>query len=208
VLVLEDTRELKLRPGDKPANCVYLTSVPERLEGGLTVPMGRLVIAALRQRPDHLVLGEARGPEMWDLLNAMQTGHGGNLTSVHAVSARQLVERIQFMVSLPPVGVRLSPYEAGKLAATSFHVAVTYKMDWNGRRYISEIAAYTGEMNGEAPEMEVLFAGGPENGFVLRPVCREPKLETDLRRSGLSYASVLEIAEREQEVLASRKEIR
>jgi pilus assembly protein CpaF len=205
VLVLEDTRELKLRSGDKPANCVYLTSVPERLEGGIAVPMSHLVIAALRQRPDHLVLGEARGPEMWDLLNAMQTGHGGNLTSVHAVSARQLVERIQFMVSLPPVGVRLSPFEAGKLAATSFHVALTYKMDWNGRRYINEIASYTGEMNEDLPEMEVLFAGGSEHGFVLTPVVRSPKIEEHLRRSGLNYQTVLEIAGREQELLAARK---
>jgi pilus assembly protein CpaF len=206
VLVLEDTRELKLRSGDKPANCVYLTSVPERLEGGLTVPMSQLVIAALRQRPDHLVLGEARGPEMWDLLNAMQTGHGGNLTSVHAISAPQLVERIQFMVSLPPVGVRLSPYEAGKLAATSFHVAITYKMDWSGRRYIDEIAAYTGQMDGDVPEMETLFAGGPENGFLLTPMVHSPKIEEHLRRSGLSYQAVLEIAGSEQEALATREE--
>lgn len=206
VLVLEDTRELKLRSGSKPQNCVYITSVPERLEGGISVPMSQLVIAALRQRPDHLVLGEARGPEMWDLLNAMQTGHGGNLTSVHAVSARQLVERIQFMVSLPPVGVRLTPVEAGKLAATSFHVVVTYKMDWNGRRYIQDISTYTGEMDDETPELEVLFTGGPENDFYLTPVVRAPRIEEHLRRSGLSYGAVMDIAEREAYLLPGGKD--
>jgi pilus assembly protein CpaF len=201
VLVLEDTRELKLRSGEKPQNCVYLTSVPQKLEGGIEIPMSKLVIAALRQRPDHLVLGEARGAEMWDLLNAMQTGHGGNLTSVHAASARQLIERIQFMVSLPPVGVKLTPAEAGRLACTSFHILITYMMDWNGRRYIQDISAYTGRMNAEGPEMEVLFAGGPEHDYVLRPVCRRPQIEEHLRLSGLSYQPVLEIAQKEEALL-------
>ena len=198
VVVLEETRELKLRSGEKPHNCVYLICVPQRLEGGIEIPMSKLVIAALRQRPDHLVLGEARGPEMWDLLNAMQTGHGGNLTSIHAISARQLIERIQFMVSLPPVGVKLTPAEAGRLAGTSFHILITYMMDWNGRRYIKDISAYTGRMNGEEPEIEVLFAGGPEHDFVLRPVCRTPQIEGHLRLSGLSYQPVLEIAAQEE----------
>jgi hypothetical protein len=142
------------------------------------------------------------------LLNAMQTGHGGNLTSVHAVSARQLVERIQFMVSLPPVGVRLSAAEAGKLAATSFHVIITYKMDWSGRRYIQDISAYTGVLDGETPEVEVLFAGGPEHDFVLTPVTRTPRIEDPLHRVGLSYQSVLEIAEREAYLLPGGKDVR
>jgi pilus assembly protein CpaF len=200
VVVLEDTRELKLRQGPKPQNCVYLTTVQERLEGGIQVPMSRLVIAALRQRPDHLVLGEARGPEMWDLLGAMQTGHGGNLTSIHAVSARDLTQRIQFMASLPPVGVRLSREEAGRLASTSFHVLVTYVMDWNGRRYIQDISAYTGAMHGEEPEIETLFRGGPEHNYILELATAETGLENHLALSGLSFEKVLAIAEKERSI--------
>jgi pilus assembly protein CpaF len=211
VLVLEDTRELKLRLGKKPQNCVYLTAIQPRLEGGIEIPVSKLVLAALRQRPDHLILGEARGAEMWDLLNAMQTGHGGNLTSIHAVSARELPERIGFMVSLPPVGVQLSRAEAGRLACSSFHVLITYMMDANGRRYLREISAYTGRMDGQEPELETLFAGGPEHGYLLQLVAEETHLEDHLRRAGLSFQTVREIAEKEQTVLNNlntRKEAR
>jgi pilus assembly protein CpaF len=202
IVVLEDTRELKLRKGKRPANCVYLTTVPERLEGGIQVPMSQLVIAALRQRPDHLVLGEARGPEMWDLLNAMQTGHGGNLTSIHAVSARQLIERIQFMISLPPVGIKLTRAEAGKLASTSFQVVITYQMDWNGRRYLADISAYTGQMMGDEPELETLFTGGPAESYILRLVAPQTHLEEHLNLSGLSFEEVVRMAEKEAGILA------
>lgn len=207
VLVLEDTRELRLRSGTKAQNCVYLTTVEPRLEGGIHIPMSRLVITALRQRPDHLIVGEARGAEMWDLLNAMQTGHGGNLTSIHAVSPRQLIERIQFMVSLPPVERQLTRQEAGKLASTSFHILVTYRMDWNGRRYIQDISAFNGQMNGEDPVLEVLFQGGPEQNFILRLAARQTELEGHLQNGGLSFRQVVEMAEKEELLLNGKNAI-
>jgi pilus assembly protein CpaF len=192
VLVLEDTRELDLRPGDTPRNCVYMTTTEATAEGGVSVSMSQLVKAALRQRPDALVLGEARGAEMWDLLNAMQTGHGGNLTSVHAISADNLLERVQNMVA--QAGQSLSQEEVSRYLAGSFHLVITLLMDHNGRRYIPEIAAFTGRLVGTRPEYEYLFRSGPENGYFLELQCQESQLERHFLPNGLTFRQVVDVA--------------
>ena len=202
VLVLEDTRELRLRPGATPQNCVYLTTVRQRLEGGIKIDMSDLVITALRQRPDHLILGEARGPEMWDLVNAMQTGHGGNLTSIHANSPKDIVKRVKYMISLPPVEVRMDPREVAELVGSSFHVAISILMDHNHRRFVNEISAFTGNVTDDNnPEIELLFSGGRKDDYRMTLMKESTALEEEFNHLGLSYDEVVDLARREGEKL-------
>jgi len=208
MLVLEDTRELKFRPGDTPQNCIYMTTVLKRLEGGTQVTMDTLVKTALRQRPDHLILGESRGAEMWDLLNAMQTGHAGNLTSVHAISSGNLIDRVKYMVSLPPASIHLSTVEASKLIGSSFNVAITLLMSNDGRRHVKEITAFTGDLTSEnLPELEYLFlGGGPENGYRLQIQKETTSLEPMFKKVGLSFSDIVAIADKESQLLEAFRE--
>lgn len=191
VLVLEDTRELKLRPeAGHPANCVYFVTRRKLLEGGIDVDMRQLLIAALRQRPDHLVLGEARGPEVYDLLNAMQTGHGGNLTSIHANSLSELSQRVGAM--LFQAGVDMDADRVSRLIGTSFHVGVTELQEFDGRRFIVEIGEFTGEVMDGLPVLHTIFEGGERTNYRTALVAGRSAHEGLLRRSGVSFALVLQ----------------
>jgi pilus assembly protein CpaF len=190
VLVLEDTRELKLRPdGARPLNCIYLITRQKLLEGGVDVDMRQLIISALRQRPDHLILGEARGPEIYDLLNAMQTGHGGNLTSIHANSLADLAQRVDAM--LFQAGVDMDSERTARLIGTSFHVGITLLQDFNGRRFVAEIGEFSGRIEHGLPVMHPLFGGGPEHGFGTPLLADRSVHENSLRRAGVSFRQVL-----------------
>lgn len=201
VLVLEDTRELKLREGATPQNCVYMTTIPKRMEGSLKVEMYNLIVAALRQRPDHLVLGEARGAEMWDLLNAMQTGQNGNLTSVHAISADEIVRRVEYMIALPPANMRLTREQIAGLIGSTFHVAI--KLDLiRGRRFVDRISVFTGStivQGGEPlPETQTLFQGGKKNNFVLKMMAANSVVEDELDFHGFDFGDVVRLGEKEK----------
>jgi pilus assembly protein CpaF len=183
VLVLEDTRELNIRD----TNCAYLTSVQKVLEGGVEVSMQKLLITALRQRPDHLILGEARGAEIYDLLNAMQTGHGGNLTSIHANSLADLPQRVNAM--LFQAGANMDNERVCALIGTSFHVGIVLRQSLDdGRRYIQEIGEFTGEVEGGRPIIHPIALGGPERGFHLDLVAKESSFEEEFRSNGLSFS--------------------
>jgi pilus assembly protein CpaF len=192
VIVLEDTRELKLRgDGDKPHNCIYLVTREKLLEGGIDVDMRRLIITALRQRPDHLILGEARGAEIYDLFNAMQTGHGGNLTSIHANSLADLGQRVNAM--LYQAGVEMKSDRSARLIGTSFHVGITLLQDFGGRRYVAEIGEFTGDVNNGLPEMNHLFHGGPDTDYRLCLAADRSAHESLFQRAGLTFDIVSQI---------------
>jgi len=189
VVVIEDTRELRLRPAETPQNCIYFQTRHKLLEGGIDIDMRRLILTALRQRPDHLVLGEARGAEIYDLLNAMQTGHGGNLTSIHANSLADLGQRVNAM--LYQAGVDMSADRSARLIGTSFHVGITLLQDYDGRRYVAEIGEFTGGVKDQLPEMNLVFRGGRSVGYELRRQAAESVHEDLLQRSGKTFRDVV-----------------
>ena len=94
IIVMEDTNELHIRH----PHAVYLESRPPSAEGIGGIDLGDLVRCSLRLRPDRLVVGEVRGPEAFDMLQAMNTGHSGSLSTCHANSARDALHRIESMV--------------------------------------------------------------------------------------------------------------
>jgi pilus assembly protein CpaF len=174
MLIIEDTPEIKIHPNDPlPNNILYLRTRESNLEGVLPVTQERLVKLALRQRPDALTLGEARGAEVFDLLNALKTGHKNGLTSLHAEDYREIFERIYLMLSQSERGRNLSSGLAAKLVATSLHIVISLELVGRVRR-VQAIAEFTGNVVGTAaspePEMSVIFQHTGHGGSLGKPL--------------------------------------
>jgi len=172
ILIIEDTPEIDLYPGDPaPNNVLYLRTRPSTVEGLDSIEQEDLVKLALRQRPDALTLGEARGPEVFDLLNALNTGHKNGLTSLHAYGVEELFSRMYLMLAQSERGRHLDAYRAASLVASTLHVAVSLEMVGK-TRFVRTIAELTGKVvqKGTAfePEMKAIFlrdsAGGRLHG--------------------------------------------
>jgi len=161
ILIIEDTPEIDLYPGDQaPNNVLYLRTRPSTIEGLEAIEQEDLVKLALRQRPDALTLGEARGPEVFDLLNALNTGHKNGLTSLHAYGVEELFSRIFLMLAQSERGRHLDAYRAASLVASTLHIAVSLEMVGKAR-FVRTIAELTGNViqKGTAyePEMKAIF---------------------------------------------------
>jgi pilus assembly protein CpaF len=138
VVTIEDSAELAF---DHP-NLVALETRPRNLEGRGEVTIRDLVRNALRMRPDRIVVGECRGGEALDMLQAMNTGHDGSLGTVHANSPRELLSRLEVMVLMS--GVELPLAAVREQIASSIHVVVQTTRFACGARRITRITEITG----------------------------------------------------------------
>jgi pilus assembly protein CpaF len=150
ILTIEDSAELQL----KQEHVVRLECRPANVEGRGAVKQRELVINALRMRPDRIVLGEVRGEEALDMLQAMNTGHDGSLTTIHANTPRDAISRLETMslmgnVSLPDRAIR-----AQISSAVQMIVQVSRMSD--GSRRITHISEITGS-SGEVISMQDIF---------------------------------------------------
>ena len=133
IIVLEDTNELHLRH----QHAVYLETRPASIEGVAAIELADLVRHALRLRPDRLVIGEVRGPEAFDMLQAMNTGHSGSLATCHANSAVDTLHRIESMVLR---GVSNWPLSAARAyIASAIDLVVHVERTSNGARRIADV---------------------------------------------------------------------
>ncbi len=202
ILVIEDTRELNMRPNDDglPQNCVYFTTRLGGLEGTPPVTQADLVRAALRQRPDALTLGEARGGEVLDLLKALCTGHRNGLTSVHAESVSELVPRLKLMFQEADVRTEVRDDTVAEWIARAFHVGVALEMATvttpDGRqgkvRRVAEIVEFSGSVEGGQPSRQTLFRYDERAGrLTRRNVYLTPAREQMLAAVGFSYQDII-----------------
>lgn len=171
VVTIEDTAELRLPlPHWRP-----LEARPANLEGKGEVTQRELVRASLRMRPDRVIVGESRGPEAWELIKALNTGHEGGMSTIHANSAREaLLKLAQYTLE---AGLGL-PYDALMASiATAFHVVVHLEKDPRGRRYVAEISELLGASGSEILT-NALVTYGPDTG----PVAGTPQRVRDLLR--------------------------
>lgn len=134
IVTIEDTAELRLQQ----RHVVRLESRPANIEGQGSVNQRELVKNALRMRPDRIVVGEVRGPEALDMLQAMNTGHEGSLTTVHANSPRDAMSRLETLVLL--AGVDLSQRSIREQIASAFDLVVQIKRLSDGTRKVVSIA--------------------------------------------------------------------
>jgi len=150
VVTIEDAAELQLRQ----PHVVRLESRPPNIEGKGQVTIRDLLINSLRMRPDRIVVGECRGPETLDMLQAMNTGHDGSLTTIHANSVRDAVQRVETMVMM--AGFELPIRAIRQQFASAIHLLVNAARLTGGPRKIMSIAEVQG-MEGDTVTMQEIF---------------------------------------------------
>jgi pilus assembly protein CpaF len=163
IVTIEDAAELQL----KQEHVVRLETRPPNIEGKGAVRQRQLVINSLRMRPDRIVVGEVRGEEAFDMLQAMNTGHEGSLTTVHANSPRDALARIENMVSMANLNI---PERAVRnQIAAAVHAVLQIARLSDGTRKVITISEITG-MDGDIVAMQDIFsfdrAGIDGNGKV------------------------------------------
>ena len=138
IVTIEDAAELQL----KQEHVVRLETRPPNIEGKGAVRQRQLVINSLRMRPDRIVVGEVRGEEAFDMLQAMNTGHEGSLTTVHANSPRDALARVENMFSMANLNI---PERAMRQQiATAIHAVVQIARMADGTRKVITISEITG----------------------------------------------------------------
>lgn len=148
IITIEDAAELQL----KQPHVVALETRPSNLEGKGEYTIRDLVKNALRMRPDRIVVGECRGGEALDMLQAMNTGHDGSLTTTHANSPHEAITRIETLVLM--AGVDLPVRAIREQIATSIHVVTQVSRMSDGTRKITAISEVTG-LNEDTHEVEM-----------------------------------------------------
>jgi pilus assembly protein CpaF len=151
VITIEDAAELTLRQ----RHVVRLETRPANIEGRGVVKQRQLVINALRMRPDRIIVGEVRGEEALDMLQAMNTGHDGSLTTIHANSARDALYRLDTMVAM--TNLNLPERAVRQQVASAINVVVQVSRMADGTRKVTSISEITG-MEQEVITMQEIFA--------------------------------------------------
>src|ERR1700720_2128493 len=150
IVTIEDAAELQM----KQEHVVRLETRPPNIEGKGAVRQRQLVINSLRMRPDRIVVGEVRGEEAFDMLQAMNTGHEGSLTTVHANSPRDALARIENMVSM--ANLNLPERAMRQQIASAIHAIVQIARLSDGTRKVISISEVTG-MEGEVISLQDIF---------------------------------------------------
>jgi pilus assembly protein CpaF len=138
IVTIEDAAELQL----KQPHLARLETRPANLEGQGSVRQRQLLTNSLRMRPDRIIVGEVRGEEALDMLQAMNTGHDGSLTTVHANSPRDAISRLEVMVTLANANMHLTAIR--QQIASAVHVLVQCSRMSDGSRRVTSITEVTG----------------------------------------------------------------
>lgn len=191
IVTIEDAAELQL----KQEHVVRLETRPPNIEGKGAIRQRQLVINSLRMRPDRIVVGEVRGEEAFDMLQAMNTGHEGSLTTVHANSPRDALARLESMFSM--ANLNLPERAMRQQIASAIHGVVQISRLSDGTRKVISISEVTG-MEGEVIMMQDIFVferrGIDESGRVrglFRASGIRPKFADRLATAGCRLRAVL-----------------
>ena len=185
IVTIEDSAELQLQQ----PHVVRLETRPPNIEGKGEVTQRDLVRNSLRMRPDRIVIGEVRGGEAIDMLQAMNTGHDGSLTTIHANTPRDALTRLETMIQM--TGMRLSDRAMRQQIASAINLVVQVARLSDGTRRVTAISEITG-MEGETITMQEIFlyerTGIDSQGQVIgrfRPTGIRPRFAERLKASGL-----------------------
>jgi pilus assembly protein CpaF len=191
IVTIEDSAELQLRQ----PHVVRLETRSANVEGAGQVTQRQLLINALRMRPDRIVVGEVRGEEALDMLQAMNTGHDGSLTTLHANSPRDALTRLETMVSMASTQIREKAMR--QQIASAIDVVIQLARLSDGKRKVMAISEITG-MEGEVVTMQDLFIfereGMDEAGNVVgrfRPTGIRPSFADRLQAYGVKLEETL-----------------
>jgi len=187
--IVEDAAELQLHQ----EHVVRLETRPANIEGKGAIHQRQLVINCLRMRPDRIIVGEVRGEEALDMLQAMNTGHDGSLTTIHANTPRDALSRLETMVAMTSLNIPDTAIR--RQIASAIDVVVQVSRLSDGTRKVLNLAEITG-MEGDVVSMQDIFTfrkrGIRENGEVLGefvPTGVRPRFAEKLLVSGIQLPS-------------------
>jgi pilus assembly protein CpaF len=191
IVTIEDAAELQLRQ----PHIVRLETRPPNIEGKGEITQRSLVRNALRMRPDRIILGETRGAEALDMLQAMNTGHEGSMTTVHANTARDALARLENMLAMG--GMNLPPKVARGQIASAINVVIQTNRLTDGRRKLISISEITG-LEGDMISMQDIFtfkqtgveADGAVRGYFQASGVR-PRFMERLKERGITLPETL-----------------
>ena len=172
IITIEDSAELQL----KQEHVVSLETRPSNIEGRGEVTQRDLVRNSLRMRPDRIIVGEVRGGEVLDMLQAMNTGHDGSLCTLHANSPRDALSRLETLIAMN--SVNLDPLSARRYLSSALNVIIHLARLVDGSRKITSIQELTG-MEGEVVTLQEIF------GFEQVSVNAEGKVRGKFRAKGV-----------------------
>lgn len=184
VITIEDTAELQMHQ----PHVVRLEKRPPNIEDKGEITIRQLLINALRMRPDRIIVGECRGGEALDMLQAMNTGHDGSMTTVHANSPRDVLRRIETMVMM--AGMELPLKAIREQVASSIDLVIHQERLKDGTRKVTKVSEVHG-MEGDTIVMQDLFTfqfAGIQNGIVkgvLKPTGLRPQFLEKLIANGI-----------------------
>ena len=185
IVTIEDAAELQLHQ----EHVARLETRPANVEGKGAIRQRQLVVNALRMRPDRIVVGEVRGEEALDMLQAMNTGHDGSLTTVHANTPRDALARIETMIAMG--STNLPERALRQQLASAIQLVVQQTRMSDGSRKITSISEITG-MEGDIITMQEIFMfekrGVTQDGRVVgrfRPTGVRPKCAERLKTAGI-----------------------
>lgn len=192
IITIEDAAELQLQQ----PHVVHLETRPANIEGRGSIVQRDLVKNSLRMRPDRIIVGEVRGPEALDMLQAMNTGHEGSMTTVHANTPRDALSRIETMVLM--AGMDMPSKAINKQISSALDIIVQISRGSDGTRRVTSITEVTG-MEGDIISTQEIYKfkqmGENEEGKVLgsfiatgvRPRCYEKLKTKKLIKGNLSW---------------------
>jgi pilus assembly protein CpaF len=164
IVTIEDSAELQLQQ----VHVARLETRPANIEGKGEIAQRDLVKNALRMRPDRIIVGEVRAGEAFDMLQAMNTGHDGSMTTVHANTPRDSLSRVEQMIGMS--GIEISPRSARAQIASAIHAVIQVARLSDGRRRLVSLSEITG-MEGDVVTMQEIFrfrqTGVSPDGVVL-----------------------------------------
>lgn len=172
IVTIEDSAELQLQQ----PHIVRLETRPPNIEGKGEIRQRELVRNALRMRPDRIVVGEVRGAEALDMLQAMNTGHDGSLSTIHANSPRDALTRLEHMVGMS--GVPIPPQVVRQQISAALNLVVHTERMADGRRVVLSVQEITG-MEESVVNMQEIF------GFQRKGVDERGKVKGEFRASGI-----------------------
>jgi pilus assembly protein CpaF len=185
IVTIEDSAELQLQQ----QHVVRLETRPPNIEGEGEIQARDLVRNALRMRPDRIIVGEVRSDEVLDMLQAMNTGHEGSMTTIHANSTRDALARLEAMVGMS--GVPLSDASIRQTISRALHLIIQLGRGSDGRRRVLGVAEITG-LEGTTIVMQDIFRfvqrGVDASGRILGEFVAtgiRPRVAERLARSGI-----------------------
>ena len=168
----EDAAELQLQQ----PHVGRLETRPENLEGEGEVRQRELVKNALRMRPDRIIVGEVRGEEAFDMLQAMNTGHEGSMTTIHANSPRDALSRMEQMIAMADMSMTEASTRA--TIASALQIVIQLERLSDGKRRLTSVSEITGT-EGNVIQMQEIY------NFVRKGMTAEGKVDGEFRATGI-----------------------